>query len=146
MCKTPFVLEYSTALSKGGYDIFLRTTGIYVAVLGLTLADGTIKGWWFHDDDERKAKHEAKKKTNREWREEIFGARGVSTVGKPEKALGAALNDFPCGGDAAASAWVAATRSARQYNAAGSTYVSSIGSSAASSVWPFLPRPRVGEG
>jgi hypothetical protein len=42
MCKTPFVLEYSTALSKGGYDIFLRTTGIYVAVLGLTLADGTI--------------------------------------------------------------------------------------------------------
>jgi hypothetical protein len=41
-CKTPFVLEYSTALSKGGYDIFLRTAGIYVAVLQLTLADGTI--------------------------------------------------------------------------------------------------------
>ena len=32
--------------------------------------------------DDQRVEHESKKKTNRQWREEIFGARGVSTVGK----------------------------------------------------------------
>ena len=44
--------------------------------------DTCVDDYSGYDDDERKAEHEAKKKTNREWREEIFGARGVSTVGK----------------------------------------------------------------
>ena len=47
-----------------------------------------------YDDGERKAEHQAKKKTNREWREEIFGARGVSTVGKVRHAeWGGGLED-----------------------------------------------------
>mmetsp|Transcript_100668 Transcript_100668/g.288466 ORF Transcript_100668/g.288466 Transcript_100668/m.288466 type:complete len:265 (-) Transcript_100668:214-1008(-) len=90
-CKTSLSLMNSQV---GVFDIY----NVY---------DTCVDDYSGYDDDERKAEHEAKKKTNREWREEIFGARGVSTVGKPEKALGAALNDFPCGGDAAASAWLA---------------------------------------
>ena len=39
-CKTPFVLNCIRALAN--YDVFLRTTGIYVAVVQLTLADGDV--------------------------------------------------------------------------------------------------------
>ena len=56
-CKTPFVLEYSTALSQGGYDVFLRKAGIYVAVLELTLADGTTNFHAVYIDGNRDIVH-----------------------------------------------------------------------------------------